>query len=241
MQTSFPEQPPARDDSAPCSAQRLQRAIRTSAHAHGFAGIRLSRKERAWQTTLVLLALGLVLLPLLQNAGVALALAPNVLNLIQVFLAVAVLIAIVLLASANLALRGRTLSECAERLRELSHEFDKVCEDLGPTVMPSHILDEFRTRHSETLRNIEAPCHNDHRQTLWAMASDYELDPASRLRLGLSSAASQLFSLALPLLLLTLEAFFIANALGLNHELNQLLGPAADLTMKAEPDLTLNR
>lgn len=240
MPPSFPDPLPASEES--CSARRLQRAIRASAHAHSFAGIRLHGKERAWQATLVLLALGLVLLPLLQNAGVALALAPGLLNLIQVFLAVAVLTGVVLQGSANYALRGRMHSECAERLSEIAHEFDKVCEDLGTGAMPSHILDEFRVRHSDALRNIEAPVHDDHRQSRRAMASDYQLDPASRLRLALESASSRLLSLALPLLLLLVEALLLANALGASHHLDALASPATNPpTMSSEQSLQINR
>lgn len=224
MQTSIPDWFSAGDDVAPNSALRQQLTIRTAARARYYAGTRLSRQERVWQATLVLQALGLILLPLLQNAGVTLALPPNVINLIQVFLAVTVLVGVVLLGSANLALRARILIESGEHLRELSREFDKVCEDLGPTAMPSHILDEFRLRHTEIVRNIELPTRNDQRQSLQAMANDYHLDPASRLRLALESRLAQLGTLALPLLLLLLEAFFFANALGASTQLAKLLG-----------------
>ena len=74
------------------------------------------------------------------------------------------------------------------------------------------------------------------------MARDYQLDPVSRLGLAVESAASQLLSLALPLLLLIVEGLLLANALGASHSLSALAGPASSPpAMATEQDLTLGR
>jgi len=129
MQTSFSDWVSGADELSANSAQRQLLAIRTSARSRSHAGLRLQRQGRAWLATLIALSLGLILIPLLQNAGVRLALAPNVLNLLQIFLGVSVLVCVVLVASANHALRARVLLECGDRLRELARGFETARAD----------------------------------------------------------------------------------------------------------------
>ncbi|MCX9154698.1 SLATT domain-containing protein [Niveibacterium sp. 24ML] len=214
MQSSFSDWVSGTDELSANSAQRQLLAIRTTARSRTHAGQRLHRQGRIWLATLVVLALGLILLPLLQNAGVRLALAANVLNLVQIFLGVSVLVCVVLVASANHALRARALLECGDRLRELAREFEKVCEDVGPGTVSSHILDEFRIRHAETLRNLESPSRNDQRLALLDMAAEHRLGRSERMRVALQAHATQIASLALPIAIVALEGVFVANALG---------------------------
>ncbi|GAA5178727.1 hypothetical protein GCM10025771_18630 [Niveibacterium umoris] len=242
MQTSFSDWVSGSDELSANSAQRQLLAIRTSARSRCYAGQRLQRQGRFWLATLVALALGLILIPLLQNAGVRLALAPNVLNLVQIFLGVSVLVCVVLVASANHALRARALLECGDRLRELAREFEKVCEDVGPGAISSHILDEFRLRHADTLRNLESPSRNDQRLALLDMPGEHRMGRGERFQLSLQARLTQLSGLAMPILIMLLEAIFVANALGVPTALHDPLAAAAlPDPGGAEPSLRISR
>lgn len=241
MQTSFSDWVSGADELSTNSAQRQLLAIRTSARSRAHAGQRLQRQGRFWLATLVALALGLILIPLLQNAGVRLALAPNVLNLVQIFLGVSVLVCVVLVASANHALRARVLLECSDRLRELAREFEKVCEDVGPGTISSHILDEFRLRHADTLRNLETPSRNDQRLALLDMPAEHRLGRSERLRLTGQARLTQLSGLAAPLLIVVVEAVFLGHALGVSPTLQDPLAAQTAQEGDAAPSLRISR
>lgn len=241
MQTSFSDWVSGADELSANSAQRQLLAIRTSARSRTHAGLRLQRQGRAWLATLIALSLGLILIPLLQNAGVRLSLAPNVLNLLQIFLGVSVLVCVVLVASANHALRARVLLECGDRLRELGREFEKVCEDVGPGAISSHILDEFRLRHADTLRNLESPSRNDQRLAVLDMPTEHRLGRGERTRLALRAQLTSVSGLALPLVIVALEAVFVAHALGMSQLGGDPLVASSISAGDAEPSLRISR
>jgi hypothetical protein len=82
----------AREREVKDAADKLQMSMRVTAKSRYNAAVRLQRQGKFSFFTTVIFSLGLILIPLLQNAGVPLALKPTVLNMMQVFLAVAVLV-----------------------------------------------------------------------------------------------------------------------------------------------------
>jgi SMODS and SLOG-associating 2TM effector domain family 5 len=73
-------------------ADRLRLSMRTTAKARYTASVRLKYQGKFTFATTTLLSLGLIFIPLIQNSGVPLALKVGVLNAMQIFLAVSVLV-----------------------------------------------------------------------------------------------------------------------------------------------------
>ena len=62
------------------------------------------------------------MIPLLENADIQLAYPPRVLNMLQIFLAVAVLVYSTINATAKYETRSERLNECGDRIKELIRE-----------------------------------------------------------------------------------------------------------------------
>jgi len=86
------------------------------------ASIRLKRLGQGTFLTTVVLSLGLILMPMLQLARLRVAYPEQVLNVIQVFLAVAVLVYSIVSATSNYDTRARILNDCADRIKHLGGE-----------------------------------------------------------------------------------------------------------------------
>ena len=74
------------------AAEKLQMSMRTTAKCRYNASGRLQHQGKFSFFTTTVLSLGLVFIPLMQNAGVPLAFQANVLNMMLIFLGVAVLV-----------------------------------------------------------------------------------------------------------------------------------------------------
>jgi hypothetical protein len=86
------------------------------------ASIRIKNVSQFSFFTTVILSLGLILIPLLQNADIELAYPPRVLNMLQIFLAVAVLVYSVVNSTAKYETRAERLNECGDKIKELIRE-----------------------------------------------------------------------------------------------------------------------
>jgi hypothetical protein len=100
----------------------LQRQVHITAKCRYNASIRLKRLGQGTFLTTVVLSLGLVLVPMLQLAKLRVAYPEPVLNSLQIFLAVAVLVYSIISATANYGTRARVLNDCADRIKHLGAE-----------------------------------------------------------------------------------------------------------------------
>ena len=64
-------------------------------------------------------------IPLIKNAGVPHAFQANILNMMQIFLGVAVLVYSVVIGTARYDMRAEQLTECGDKLKELIHSLKK--------------------------------------------------------------------------------------------------------------------
>ena len=74
------------------AADKLQLSMRTTAKCRYNASVRLHHQNKYSFFTTTVLSLGLVFIPLMQSADLRLAFKPNVLNVMQIFLGVAVMV-----------------------------------------------------------------------------------------------------------------------------------------------------
>ena len=107
------------------ASDKLQMSMRTTTKCRYNAAVRLQHHGRYSFFTTTVLSLGLVFIPLIQNAGVPLAFKPNVLNMMQIFLGVAVLVYSVVIGTARYDMRSSQLTECGDKLKELVRSLEK--------------------------------------------------------------------------------------------------------------------
>lgn len=101
------------------AAEKLQMSMRTTAKCRYNASVRLQHQGKFAFFTTTVLSLGLVFIPLMQNAGVPLAFESNVLNMMQIFLGVSVLVYSVVIGTARYEIRSTQLNECGDKIKEL--------------------------------------------------------------------------------------------------------------------------
>lgn len=195
-------------------ADRLEVGVRTTAECKYNAAARLRQQAAFTFVATTALALGLIFIPLMHNSGIALAFGPNVLNMIQIFLAVWVLVFAVVIGTSRYDVRARQLNECGDRLQELASEIDKEREASVDGKIQLHYLNDFQKRAAEIVGDIENHSRNDARFAMLALKADYRLQGFPRLGVFLQAQLIRALGFSLPVLLIAMEAAFITDMTG---------------------------
>jgi hypothetical protein len=195
------------------AAEKLQMSMRTTAKCRYNASVRLQHQGKFSFFTTTVLSLGLVFIPLMQNSGVPLAFQANVLNMMQIFLAVAVLVYSVVIGTARYDMRAEQLTECGDKLKELIRSLDKERE-AGAGIITPEKLAEFQKHYSDIVTDVENHERNDYRFATLEMVNDYFLTGFPRLKLYSEAQIARAFSYVLPALLMLMEVVFISDMIG---------------------------
>lgn len=221
----------ARERSVRDASEKLQMSMRTTARCRYNAAVRLQHHGKYSFFTTTVLSLGLVFIPLIQNAGVPLAFKANVLNMMQIFLGVAVLVYSVVIGTARYDMRSGQLTECGDKLKELIRSLEKDREAAGGAVAPA-TLEDYQRRYSDIVTDVENHERNDYRFASLEMINDYFLTGLPRLKLYLEAHAVRAFGYLLPTLLMLIEVVFITDMMGATDLLTPYLnGTAAELKL----------
>lgn len=215
-----------RERSVKDSSEKLQMSMRMTAKCRYNASIRLQHQAKFSFFTTTVLSLGLVFIPLMQNASVQLAFRPNVLNMMSIFLAVAVLVYSVVIGTARYDVRATQLTECGDKLKELIRGLDKDREAANSRI-PETKLDEYQKRYSDIVTDVENHVRNDYRFAELEMVNDYFLTGLPRLKLYIEAQLVRIFAYALPTLLLLLEVIFITDMMAVTDVLTPYLNGSA--------------
>lgn len=205
------------------AAEKLQMSMRTTAKCRYNAAVRLQHQSKYAFFTTTFLSLGLVFIPLMQNAGVPLAFQSNVLNMMQIFLGVSVLVYSVVIGTARYEIRATQLTECGDKIKELIRELDKEREKDPNGQIPHETLSEFQVRYSDIATDVENHIRNDYRFATLEMIRDYFLTGLPRLKLIIEAQVIRLFSFVLPTALLIFEVIFITDMIGMSSVLTEYL------------------
>lgn len=210
------------------AAEKLQMSMRTTAKCRYNASGRLQHQGKFSFFTTTVLSLGLVFIPLIQNAGVPLAFKPNVLNMMQIFLGVAVLVYSVVIGTARYDMRAEQLTECGDKLKELIRALDKEREVGSGSVTPEKLA-EFQKHYSDIVTDVENHGRNDYRFARLEMVNDYFVTGLPRLKLYCEAQIVRAFGYVLPVLLMLMEVIFITDMMGGTEFLTPYLnGKAAE-------------
>lgn len=191
------------------AAEKLQMSMRVTAKCRYNAAVRLQHQGKFAFFTTTLLSLGLIFIPLMQNAGVPLAFKANVLNMMQIFLAVAVLVYSVVIGTARYEYRAETLTECGDKLKELIRSIDKDRETKEK--FTTNDLTTLQGRYSDIVTDTENHTRSDYRLAMLEMDRDYFISGIPRIKEFLVAHTERLIAYTIPVLMLVFEIIFITD------------------------------
>ncbi len=208
------------------ATEKLQMSMRTTAKCRYNASVRLQQHGKFSFFTTTVLSLGLVFIPLMQNAGVPLAFKANVLNMMQIFLAVAVLVYSVVIGTARYDMRAEQLTECGDKLKGLIRSLDKERESVNGSIPPT-TLAHFQQQYSDIVTDVENHGRNDYRFATLEMVNDYFITGLPRFKLYITAQLVRTFSYIIPILLMLMEVIFITDMIGVTEILTPYLNGKA--------------
>ena len=189
--------------------------VRTTAHWRYKASVRLQNLGKFSFITLSVLSLGLVFIPLMQNANIKLALSDNVINMMQVFIAVAVLVYSIIISTSRYDLRAETLRECGDKLKELIRELSK--EQEYTEKIEKEKLSIYQKRYTDITTDTENHEVIDYTVATLDMDNDFYITGFPRWFLQLKVVLNNLKSKIIPILLMIFEIFFITDIFGVTN------------------------
>lgn len=200
--------------------EKLQMSMRATAKCRYNAATRLQRRGSFEFFTTTSLSLGLIFIPLMQNSGIPLAFEANVLNMMQIFLAVAVLVYSVVIGTARYELRAEKLTECGDKLKDLIRtiEKEKNGADLG-----ADRLSAFNERYSDIVTDSENHIRSDYKLAMHEMVNDYYMTGLPKFWNLLSAYSNRSFPYIIPMIMIAFELVFIADMIAVTEILTPYL------------------
>lgn len=207
------------------AAEKLQMSMRVTAKCRYNAAARLQLQGKFAFFTTTALSLGLIFVPLLQTSGVKLAFQPNVLSMMQIFLAVSVLVYSVVIGTARYEVRAETLTECGDKLKELIRAIDRHRET--QTTFSEQDLANYQEKYSDIVTDTENHTRSDYGLATLEMDRDYFYTGLLRAIIYTHAHSQRLIPFLLPLSLLIAEVTFITDMVGATSVLPKYLNGAA--------------
>lgn len=201
-----------RDRTAKSSAEKLQMSMRVTAKSRYNAATRLQNQGKCASFTTTSLSLGLVFIPLMQNAAIPLAFKPNVLNMMQIFLSVSTLIYSIVIETARFNTRAEKFTDCANRLKELIREIDNERETSANFTKEQ--LAEYQRRYSDIATDSENHSKSDFHLAMLEMRNQYHITGIPRLTMYMNALFSTSIAYLVPLLMIFFEVIFITDMVG---------------------------
>lgn len=168
------------------------------------------------------LSLGLILIPLFQNAGIKLSFQVSVINSMQLFLAVSVLVYSVTMAKAGYEVRAEKLNACGDNLKLLGREIDEV------STAGDCDIKQFGQRYANIVASSENHEDIDYLISRLDMIRDYNITGFKRFFLTAKSYC-QLYSMYLvPLIMIAAELTFFTDMIGVTDLYPQVFRVSVD-------------
>src|SRR5450830_589684 len=205
------------------AADKFHKSMRTTAKCCYIASVRLQHQAKLSFFTAGFLTVGLVLIPLIQNSNFQIAFAPSVLHMMQIFLGIAVLIYLAIIAMSKYDLRAREFQACETKIRALIQAFNKE-RSLDFEVLTPERLDQLQARYLAILAELDNHKPNDYRFATLEMFRDYYITGLPRLKLYASAHLSRAVVFIIPVALMLAEVIFITDMVGATQMMTPHLG-----------------
>ena len=196
----------------------LRRSLRTTAKCRYNASIRLHRIGSFSFLTTTLLSLGLIFIPMIQLAEIPLAYPERVLDSLQVFFAVAVLVYSVINSTAHYETRAKSLNECGDKIKELNRKLDTEifrARNQG-TTLDLQPVNEIYSRISTASENHSRA---DYGLAILQATESFHVTGIPRLWLNIKVLYGNYEAYLFPAILIIAEIIIILDTLSVTHVL----------------------
>tara|TARA_R110000737_G_scaffold254346_1_gene263720 strand:- start:3545 stop:4228 length:684 start_codon:yes stop_codon:yes gene_type:complete len=200
-------------DSAMSPVEKFLRSLHTASKCRYIASARLKHKGSFAFTTTTTLSLGLIFIPLMQNAGLKLAYSSQVLNMIQIFLAVSVLVYSIISSKTGYEIRAEKLNECGDKIKELARLLESDLSKCNNKVEFDY--SSYRERYVDIDTDVENHTQLDHGFAKMSLTSFYTVTGIKRIHLKFKSHCKIFLSYYVSFIILALEAIVILDMLNL--------------------------
>ncbi|MGB3110708.1 MAG: SLATT domain-containing protein [Psychrobacter alimentarius] len=193
-------------------AKKLLNSMRITAKCRFNASVRLTRISKYSFLTTTILSLGLIFIPLYQYSGLSIPYSTEVLSMLQIFLAVAVLVYSVVNATAKYDLRAQSLDDCGISIKELIRELRNVISD---TKISGQVinLEEYHKRYHIISSEPENHTRVDHLFAVLDTSTDFDITGLKRLSMYIKSYSMYLIPYVIPTSMMLFEVLFILDML----------------------------
>lgn len=193
-------------------AKRLMLSMNVTSKCRFNASMRLKQHSDISFFTTTCLSLGLILIPLLLNSDIKLYYNVQVLNMMQIFMAVAVLVYSIINSKAGYDVRAEKLNLCGDKIKELYREID---HNISNNIKVNY--EECLDKYNEISRDSENHNRLDYLLTKLQMKRYYNITGAKLWSLFAVYRASQLISLSIPIAMMLFELMFISDMIGITR------------------------
>jgi len=202
-------------------AEKLLYGMTVTSKARYNASIRINRLSQFSFYTATVLSLGLILIPLLENADIQLAYPTRVLNMLQIFLAVAVLVYSVVNSTSRYETRAGKLNECGDRIKELIRQ---LRADLAKGALQVD-LNSYNQRYTDISTDSENHSRADYSLAVIRTPEYYNISGFPWLWEWIKAMGSNSMPYVLPAIMIGLEVVFILDMLSITHLLTTSFKP----------------
>jgi hypothetical protein len=206
-------------------AEVLYRSFHITSKCRYNASIRLNRIGSFSFLTATLLSLGLILIPLIQLSDMPLAYPEQVLGILQVFFAVAVLTYSVINSTAHYETRAKSLNECGDSIKDLSRKLRSASFQAGTqgTELDLQPINEMCSRISTASENHS---RTDYCLAMLQASELYHVTGFPRLWLNIKVLYGNLEVYILPFVLILAEIIVILDMLSVTRVLTGIFNSA---------------
>lgn len=194
-------------------AERLDATMKTTAVNRYNASNRLKWQGKIAFATTTILSLGLIFIPLMQMANIPLSLKGEVLNAMQIFLAVSVLVYSVVIGTARYDMRSEQLNDCGDKIKDLIRELRREKEAAGGSLGKDQIT-QLQLRYSAVTTDVENHTRNDYRLTVLQLEEAYKISGLVRMTWWLQFWLFNTIQYIPSIFLLLIEMVFIFDMFG---------------------------
>ncbi|WP_265965707.1 SLATT domain-containing protein [Microbulbifer thermotolerans] len=217
----FSLQPEEKPESDP--AKKLLNSMRLTAKCRFNASVRLERLARYSFLTTTIFSLGLIFIPLYQKSGLSMPYTEQVVNMLQIFLAVAVLVYSVVNATAKYDARSATLDACGVKIKELIR---KLRYDISESEKSGVSIDLEKYHHEYHVISSEPENHHrvDFIFAVLESKQDFDISGIPRLWQHIKARVFYMLPYVIPTSMMIFEVFIITDILGLTNVFTGVFG-----------------
>lgn len=215
---------PSNERKSKTEAEKFQLSVRVTAKCRFSAAQRLKNQASFAFFSTTILSLGLIFIPLIQNAKINLAFHAEVLNMMSVFLAVAVLVYSVVIATAKYELRASKLTQCGDRLKDLNRKLGLLIENDNSGESNKKDINNLRDIYTQIISETENHQDVDYLVAILDMPRDYQFNFFEKIiKKSKILFLNYLFPYTIPFMLIVFEIIFISDMLFITNILPSTL------------------